>query len=199
MMKKGPEMAEIPSSWTVYYASDDVSVAAERVIELGGQIMNGPIQVGTHGHMLIVADSTSAMFGLWQGLNFNGSQLENEHGSMCWQEVNTHDAEKARMFYKQLLDVSSEPLPDEKMVYHMLKKGDEMVGGVLQMDQEWPKAVPAHWMAYFAVDNVDEAMNNVIKHGGQVCIQPFDTPYGRIAVINDPDGAILSINQLSEC
>jgi hypothetical protein len=29
--------------------------------------------------------------------------------------------------------------------------------------------------------------------GGQVVIQPYDTPFGRLAILADPDGAVFAV------
>ncbi|WP_019588017.1 VOC family protein [Deinococcus apachensis] len=199
-MEKGPETAQMPSVWTVYYSSDDAQADAERIRELGGQIMVEPMQVGPLGHMLVAADPTGAVFGLWQPLEFQGSELENEHGSMTWQEVNTRDAERARDFYTRLFGATSEPMPGvEGLTYHTLKKGTQEVGGIMQMDEEhWPASIPPHWMPYFAVNEVQDAVRVAAENGGTVTVPPFDSPYGTIAVLTDPDGAVFSVIQLRD-
>lgn len=197
-MPASPEMAEMPSTWTVYYGSDDVGADAGRIRELGGQILSEPMQVHRLGHLLVASDPTGAVFGLWQPLDFQGSELENEHGSMTWQEVNTRDAEQAREFYTRLFSVGSEPMPGvEGLTYHTLKKDGQEVGGIMQMDEEhWPASIPPHWMPYFAVNDVQEAVRVAAGEGGTVQVPPFDSPYGTIAILADPDGAVFSVIEL---
>ncbi|GAA5514546.1 putative glyoxylase CFP32 [Deinococcus carri] len=195
-MLKAPEMAQMPSAWTVYYSSADAQADAARIRELGGQVMVDPMQVQELGHMLVAADPTGAVFGLWQPLAFGGSELENEHGSMAWQEVNTRDAAGARTFYTQLLGVTSEAMPGG-VTYHILKQGEGNVGGIMQMEGEhWPVSVPPHWMPYFAVNDIGQAVRVAGESGGSVRVPPFDTPYGRVAVLADPDGAVFSVVEL---
>lgn len=198
-----PELQNMPSVWTVYYASDDAQSDAARIRELGGQVLVEPMQVQHLGHMLVAADPTGAMFGLWQPLEFHGSELENEHGSMTWQEVNTRDADQARDFYTRLLGATSEPIPLETMpggtAYHILQKDAQNVAGILQMDPEhWPLTTPPHWMPYFAVNDVREAVQVAAASGGAVSVPPFDTPYGPVAVLSDPAGAAFTVVQLSQ-
>ncbi|MEF2280164.1 VOC family protein [Deinococcus sp. YIM 134068] len=199
-MPKSPEMGEMPSTWTVYYGSDDARADAERIRELGGQVMVEPMDVHGLGHMLVASDPTGAVFGLWQPLSFPGSELENEHGSMTWQEVNTRDAGAARAFYTRLFSASSEPMQGvEGLTYHTLKKDGMEVGGIMGMDAEhWPDSIPPHWMPYFAVNDVREAVRVAPESGGTVQVPPFDSPYGTIAILSDPDGAVFSVIELSE-
>ncbi len=53
-------------------------------------------------------------------------------------------------------------------------------------------------MAYFAVADVDAVKAKVIAGGGSVPFGPFDSPYGRIIVVMDPQGAAVSLIELSE-
>jgi predicted enzyme related to lactoylglutathione lyase len=53
--------------------------------------------------------------------------------------------------------------------------------------------VPNHWHVYFAVADADAAAAKAVELGGQVLVEPFDTPVGRIAVLMDPQGANFSV------
>jgi predicted enzyme related to lactoylglutathione lyase len=53
-------------------------------------------------------------------------------------------------------------------------------------------------MNYFAVDDCDKAAEKAAELGGSVAQGPFDSPYGRIAVLADPSGASFSVMRLAE-
>ena len=79
-------------------------------------------------------------------------------------------------------DVTGEPGSDTKLA------------GMVQMNEQWPEEIPAHWMAYFAVVDADAAARKVAELGGTVSVEPFDLPdVGRIAVVNDLEGAVFSV------
>jgi uncharacterized protein len=52
-----------------------------------------------------------------------------------------------------------------------------------------PAEAPPHWLAYFQLDDVDAGLERVRSLGGQVLRDPVDTPYGRYAPVQDPQGA----------
>ena len=119
------------------------------------------------------------------------------HGSFCWNELATTDAEAAKKFYSALLgwQFKDGSLGDAK--YSEIQVGGESVGGIHQMGPEFGGA-PPHWMAYVAVEDVDAAASRVEELGGKVCVPPTDIPtVGRFSVINDPAGATLSLIKLS--
>ena len=63
------------------------------------------------------------------------------------------------------------------------------VGGMGAMPAEVPEEVPAHWRTYFAVDDADESVNEVVRLGGTLRRPAEDMPYGRWADVADPTGA----------
>ena len=65
MMPKMPEMGDIPSCWTVYFAVGDIHAATERVTQLGGNICQPPFEVSV-GHISVVSDPQGAVFDLIQ-------------------------------------------------------------------------------------------------------------------------------------
>ncbi|MGA9524655.1 MAG: VOC family protein [Myxococcaceae bacterium] len=188
-MGKMPPDAPFPTSWSVYFAVESTDATCARIKEHGGQIMMEPMDVMGEGRMAFCADSTGAAFGLWQPMRHTGANVIEEPGAMVWQEVNTRDAARAVKFYSGVFGLEGRKLEDPTMQYFTLHKGPKAVCGVLQMDEKWPKEIPPHWMNYFAVSNTDEAVKKVTKLGGKVVEAPFDTPYGRMAVVTDPFGA----------
>lgn len=56
-----------------------------------------------------------------------------------------------------------------------------------------PSGSPSHWLAYFAVADADAAVAAASVGGGTVLSGPDDTPFGRMAFLTDPDGAVFAI------
>jgi predicted enzyme related to lactoylglutathione lyase len=54
MMNKGPEMANVPPNWQIYFRVPDITAAIERIKQNGGQILNGPMEV-PGGDMIVNA------------------------------------------------------------------------------------------------------------------------------------------------
>jgi hypothetical protein len=62
MMEKPPMMpAEVPPHWGVYFSVADTDAAVARVTELGGAVMNPPMDIEP-GRFAVVADPAGAMF-----------------------------------------------------------------------------------------------------------------------------------------
>lgn len=189
---------QAPSAWTVYLAADDAAAMSDRAVALGGTVVAEPMEVPGRGRLAIVQDPGGAVFGLWQPLAHHGFGVTHEHGTMGWCEVNVPDGEAAKAFYAELMGAEARRLESAAVptVYDVLWKDGEAVAGILEMTAEW-RGVPPHWMPYFEVDDCDAAARAAEEAGGTVSVQPFDTEYGRIAVVTDPFGAVFSVNQTS--
>lgn len=196
-MGQMPPNAPFPTAWTVYFASDKADETCEKVRGAGGTIMMGPMDVMDEGRMAIMADSTGAVFGIWQPGKHKGAGVRDEPGSMTWAEVATRDGKAAGAFYSAVFGLEAKAMPIPQGEYSTLHMGDKTIGGILTMTEVWGE-IPPHWMAYFAVESADSSAEKIKSLGGTVKHGPFDTPYGRIAVVADPQGAVFSIIQLSE-
>jgi uncharacterized protein len=54
--------------------------------------------------------------------------------------------------------------------------------------------MPPAWGCYVTVDDVDATLEKCAALGGKVLVPPMDVPtVGRMAVIQDPQGATLSV------
>ena len=56
------------------------------------------------------------------------------------------------------------------------------------------QGMPPAWLSYVTVDNADSTAKQAEKLGGKIVVPPRDIPeVGRIAVIQDPQGAAIAI------
>jgi uncharacterized protein len=183
-----------PTVWSVYFETLNMEASYEAVKANGGKTMFEPMVIGEEGRMGMCIDATGAAFGFWEAKKHTGAKIINEPGAMCWCEVNTRDSAKARDFYAAVMGTEAKKMEGADVDYWTLEKSGEAPSyGVMQMDKNWPESVPAHWMPYFLVNQTDSSCELVKVSGGKVCVPPFDTPHGRMAVIEDPFGATFSI------
>ena len=186
-----PQGMDGTPSWRIYFAADDIYADAERIKSLGGRAMFEPMQIGDRGHMGVFADPVIAMFGLWQDDQHGGFAAYQGPGRLVWAEINTRDSAAALAFYSSLLNATSEQMPE--MDYHTLHHGGEGFAGVSGFAQNWEAVDAGGWMVYFYTPDVDKTAQVAQQHGGKVLVEPWDTPYGRMAVIADPAGAVFSV------
>ncbi len=119
-------------------------------------------------------------------------------GSFAWVELSTTDQNGGVAFYRSLFgwDVNEMPMgPGE--TYSMFKMRDRDVGAAYTMRPEEKQAgAPPHWNMYVAVENADATVEKAKELGAGVLAPAFDVmDAGRMAVLQDPAGAVFSIWQ----
>jgi uncharacterized protein len=111
-------------------------------------------------------------------------------GKFCWNELATTNVAAAKKFYKGWLGWKSRPF-GKGMEYTLFMKGKDMAGGMLKCPKP---GIPAHWVPYVIVGNVEASIKKAAKLKGKVLMEPFNIPdVGRIAVLRDPQGAVIGI------
>lgn len=119
-------------------------------------------------------------------------------GAFCWAEVGTVNAARTKAFYSELFGWTYEDQPaGEFGTYTMVKQKGRDLAGLFELPPNLRQmGVPPHWMSYIAVVDADAAAAKIKKHGGTVQQGPFDVmQHGRMAVCQDPTGAMFSIWQ----
>lgn len=187
----GPQQtADTPPAWTLYMASEAVDATAGAVEAAGGTVLMPAMDVGPMGRMIIAADPTGAVFGVWQSGEHHGAGLVNAPGALTWEDLRSTDPARAADFYGAVFGYRTEAVdgaPDDYRMFSL--PGGEGLGGIGGM-MGAPDGVPSHWLVYFGVPDVDAAVTAAQSRGGQALAPAFDTPYGRMAALSDPAGAV---------
>jgi len=115
------------------------------------------------------------------------------HGAFSWSELMTSDPAAATAFYGALFGWTVQTSDMGTGPYHEMKLGDTSVAGVMGMLPDAPP-MPPHWGCYVTVNDVEETVAKCSALGGKTLVPPMDVPgVGRMAVIQDPQGAALSV------
>ena len=115
-------------------------------------------------------------------------------GAFSWCELMTTDPEAAKAFYGQLFGWETMEMPMPQFVYNVVKVGDSMIGGIMGIPPDAPPGMPSNWGCYVTVKDCDATVKTAQELGGKVCMGPVDIEnVGRMAVIQDPQGAVISL------
>jgi uncharacterized protein len=186
-----PDMKGMPPNWLSYVAVADADATSAKATSLGGSVISGPFDVMENGRMAVMSDPQGASLAVWQAKSHPGVGVRDEPGTLCWNELQARDMDKARAFYSELFTWRMKESPE----YTEMHVGDTAVGGM--MLSQAPAEVPSHWMPYFAVEDCEASVARLQSLGGQVFAGPFDVPgVGRMAVAADPQGAVFSVIKL---
>lgn len=128
--------------------------------------------------------------------------MEYQHGMFTWADISAPDPDSAKRFYTGLFgwDAVDEHDPDGNYVYTMFNTGEKRVAGLGPQPPELvAQGMPPMWNSYITVDNLSAAVDGWALAGGQVIMPPMDVfSSGRMAVVADPEGAVVALWQAQE-
>ncbi|HKS43930.1 MAG TPA: VOC family protein [Amycolatopsis sp.] len=184
------------SAWTINVAVRNTINAAEWVEHLGGEVTRAPVSIPHHGSILRASDPGGTPVVFWQPPE-TWDFASGEPNTFSGADLNTRDGTAADHFFCRLFNYTAVQIGDHHGIDYMeWRLGNQPVLYRYVMGPEYPPDTPPHWMVYFQVHpdrGTDAATEHALLLGGSVVVNPYDTPWGRIAILADPAGATFSI------
>lgn len=148
------------------------------------------------GRMAVVVDAGGVVIGAWQPGEHRGFGFVDEPGAPSWFELHTREYEPSLAFYRAVFGWHTRVEGDSpEFRYTTVDVDDEQHAGVMDASGFLPDGVPGGWAVYFGVADADHSVSEVVSLGGEVVMAAEDTPYGRIATVADPTGAVFRLRQ----
>jgi predicted enzyme related to lactoylglutathione lyase len=119
-------------------------------------------------------------------------------GTFCWIELATTDQNAAKSFYGSLFGWSAidSPIGPGEVYTIFQLDGKAAAAGFTLRPEDRSKGIPPYWGIYIAVDSADTSASKAPEIGGKLIEGPFDVmEAGRMAVLQDPVGAVFSVWQ----
>ena len=208
-----PEAAPPMAMWNTYIWVESADQAASKVGDAGGGVVMEPFDVMDAGRMAVFTDPEGASFCVWQARGQKGARVVNEAGSLNFNGLATRDAAGAKAFYGSVFGWETLALGGGAEMWTLPGYGDylerdnpgirkavadvggpegfeDVVASINPIPDEEPDT-PAHWSVTFATDDADATAAKATELGGKVIAPPFDAPWVRMTVIEDPQGATL--------
>ena len=185
-----------PVGWVPNISVPHTASAAEWVEHLGGRITLGPAPIPHRGTILHAIDACGAPVVFWE-VPPDWEFATGTPNTFSGVDLNTHDGVAADHFYTKLFNYSSHQIGDgdsldyaEWMIEHTPVLYRYVMGA------EYGQDTPPHWLVYFDIDplrGTDAVAGEAIMLGGTVVLQPYDTPFGRMAILADPEGSVFAV------
>ena len=185
------------AAWTTYLATSDADVTADKIKGAGGQLLTDVMDVMDLGRMAIATDITGAVFGIWQAGTHTGLNVANVPGAVTWNEQMSNDFEGAKAFYAAVFGYEFGDMSSDGFSYATLLIDGREVGGIGAFPGPDGAGQHPSWSTYFGTTDTDQAVAAVTAGGGHVIRPASDSPYGRMAVVSDDQGAVFSLIALA--
>ncbi len=187
----------MPTAWGVHLAASDAVALTARIEDAGGRVITRPTRVGSAGITALVADPGGAVFGLWQAQDRAGFEKQGRPGSFAWAEVYTRAADKDAVdaFYETVFGYRTRDLDDPAVDYRVWsprtaqEASDETaIGGRSVIGPAFPRRCPPTSLCTSPSRTATPPPARPRTARRPRHREPFDTPYGRIAVLAGQPG-----------
>lgn len=182
------------SRWLPYLSVGDVDTAVRRATSAGGEVIVAPRNVPL-GRVAAIADDQGAIIGLARSNvgDPDDATTAGAVGRVVWNELVAEDSVEAARFYERVFGYRASEIERRGGRYVLLAASGADRAGILQEPApEWP----AVWLTYFGVADPVAAAAAAENLGGKVLLAPSaELRDGTIAVVEDPAGAVLVLQQ----
>ncbi|MBN2896843.1 MAG: VOC family protein [Campylobacterales bacterium] len=191
--------AETPPYWQSFIAVEEIDAVCARVIELGGEVVMDPFEIGEEGKMALVEDPEGAFVALWESMAPRSVRMR-EEGTIGWNELYVFEPKNASPFYEALFgwEAHSDEECESEYNYTHFRKAGEAVGGMIEIQEEWEGVIP-HWAIYIQVDDLDTTLDKLEELGGAIASDVMSAEgVGDFVVVTDPLGVHFLLVELYE-
>lgn len=181
-------MEGVPPHWAVYVSVPDLDAAVAAATASGGGVLKGPDAIPGIGRFAILVDPAGAhVTAFWNQSGDPPAPGMPPVGTFCWETLNSANAAGIDGFYRAVFGWEPQEFGPGMKVYN--------AGGVgVASLQQTPPGVPSHYVSHVAVSDAIAVRDKAVALGGKVCAPEIPIPgIGRIAIIEDPLGAVLSL------
>jgi len=180
--------------WVPYVSVADVDDAVRFVERHGGEVLAEAQDLADRGRLAVVEDPQGAVFGMLHSASGDPADLDAVPGGFLWTELWTHDVQDAVNFYHGLAGYSHVVVQFPSAGdYDVLQAEERPRAGVLELPFE---GVDPNWLPYVRVDDPQAIAQRAEELGGAVFLGPHEElRRGTVAIIIDPSGAALTIQQ----
>jgi uncharacterized protein len=189
-----------PNIWSVYLHTADADATMKAAEAAGGSTMVPPMPIGDMGSMMVVTDPAGAVIGFWQPGSHVGFTEWGDHGTPYWFECQSKDYKKSIEFYTDVIGARVEEVgtggdPDAvgPDFYGQVFVGESSYSGIMDAVKLFPAEVPSFWQVYITVDDVAATVKQSESLGAEILMGGEVTPYGTLAAIKDPNGALICL------
>lgn len=181
------------NAWSVYLESRDVDRTTEKVRAAGGQVVYEPMDVGPMGRAAFYVDPAGAAIGAWQPDQHEGFAVRGQVGAPAWFEALSTDYEQSLAFYRDAFDWDVQTMADtEDFRYSTLGAGQAALAGIMDA-RNFLGDAGSRWQFYVEVPDTDDLVARATSAGAQLTMPVDDSPYGRLAALEDPAGVPFTV------
>jgi hypothetical protein len=189
---RGGAVLEGPAAWTGYVAVEDVDAYLPRIQAAGGKALHIPVNVPGVLRFVSAEDPVGGRFRVYRGFGTTDPPIggPGEAGFFAWHELRGRDGASALEFYADLFGWA--PTSARKPDAAVWTDGRGFPAGAM-VSPPGANERPA-WRFYIRVEAIEPAAERVLRAGGVVTREPFQTAGGEWMIEGvDAQGAVFGL------
>lgn len=184
------------SRWLPYASVPDVDAAAARAVSMGGRVAVEPRDVAL-GRVAAIVDPQGAVIGLARSSigDPDDATTKPAVGRRVWTELLSDDPSASAAFYAAVVGFEVRRIERRGGEYTILVGGGRDRAGILaNPTEDWSPV----WLTSFGVRDAGIAARRAEVLGGRILLDQSDEVRdGTIAIVADPSGAVLVLQEIT--
>ena len=195
VVEQRPKDGSDISRWLGYLSVTDVGLAVKQNGTAGGSTVVERFDISDYVRVAAIIDPQGAVLGLAQSsIGDPDDSHAGKPGRVVWNELLASDPAAAARFYKALAGYKVDLQQRNGGEYTMLIADGIKRAGILENPLNGVKPL---WLSHFGVQDIKATTAKVGGLGGRVLLAPApDIRDGKLALVVDPSGALLALQQL---
>jgi predicted enzyme related to lactoylglutathione lyase len=199
VQRAAPAGTPVQPAWLSFFSVADVDESRRSAQTQGAQVLAEPRDYGRRGREAILRDPQGAVFGILASRTGGAPDEMAEPGDWIWASLLVRDADKDAAFYQALFGYEVFDMPSPDGLEHVVLSSDDLArASVNDMPDRSSRRHP-HWLGFVRVFDVGAMAARAHAMGGRVLVEPrADRHGGQLAVVADPQGAVVGLMDWSE-
>jgi predicted enzyme related to lactoylglutathione lyase len=188
-----PNDTDNPSTWEVFLETPDIDATVAKARARGAVVVTDVMAVADLGSMASLIDPAGALVGAWEPDTFAGFATRGVDNSPTWFETLSRSYTDSVAFYADVFGWEPQTMSDTPEFRYTTMGRDESAGAGIMDAAGFLGDQPSRWQFYVQVEDTDETVAKAVASGAELLMPVDDTPYGRIALMEDPSGVLFSV------
>lgn len=200
VVQKGlPKGKDRAPAWLTFISVADLDKTLSVAMENGAITLFGPRDLPNRGKEAVLSDPQGAVFALLTSSSGDPSDTLAAYGEWIWSALVVPDPDKDAAFYQKLVDYEVFELPSGSSgTEHLLLASGDYARASVNTSPPGSKTGPL-WINFVRVEKADQMAARAVTLGGRVLVAPRrDRHGGKLAVVADPQGAVLGLMEWTE-
>jgi predicted enzyme related to lactoylglutathione lyase len=182
------KLSQSESQWLGYLSVTSVDRTTRVSRDLGGEVIDGPVEVLGRGRMAVVRDPTGAAFVALTSATGDPPDAVPPIGAWLWTDLITNDGATAEAFYNEIVGYKVQEIrTGDGDIYQVVGRDSRARAGIVEVN--WTD-VDSNWLPYVRVSDVSATIQQAEALGGRLLLRIDDA-----AMLMDPTGAVVGVQR----